>query len=122
LFYTLENARNEKLRESVYYYGNALDTAEIVLIANPSAHAIDINRYINTAIELVYILRCCDDLKGKKYIVNSVEQVLTTYLYPADIQLLMKPIIHTVYAPMPSVKHKMELLFAKDDNKKNIIH
>lgn len=113
-----KNIRQWKL--SINAYGNALDVAEVLFASDPSS--LEVNRYIRTAIEFIYILRSSEHPAKIKEVVEFIAGCLQKQLYPAHIELLLRPINDIAYKPLPLIDKWMDALFLEDEMKNHSIH
>lgn len=101
-------------------YGNALETAEIILSDVPAPDAV--NRYVRTAMELIYTLRQCNDDYDAKGIVTVIKKKVGNILYPAKVDLLIKPLTDVASAPLSDVDGWMKKLFITDQVRTQQVH
>lgn len=99
---------------AIKLYGNALDCAEIIFLEKPDSDAV--NRFIRTAVEFLYVLRVTGQTQDIKILVNSITHKLEKGLYPANVQLLMRPVHDTVSAPLKDVGRWVAALLLADSN------
>ncbi len=99
-------------REAAIACGNALDCAEITFEDNPVSG--EVNRYLRTAVELIYIIRRGNDILNTEMLLNHVEETLQENLYPADVKLLTKPLQDVTYLPLDRVSNWMQILWDAD--------
>ena len=99
-------------QQSIMFYGNALEAAEIAFAKAPASLAV--NRYMRTASELIYVMRLCDYGCSLELLVNTVKDKLEKNLYPANIQLLLRPLNDVAYSPLAEVHRWMSAMFEAD--------
>jgi hypothetical protein len=117
MYLARRQAKTNERRKSVISYGNALDAAQIIFQSDPTSP--EVNRYIGTASELVYIIRQCDypcDIQG---LVVTVTSNLKKSLYPANVQLLLRPLTEIAYSPLSEVDQWMQAVFKTDTHLQN---
>lgn len=105
-------AKTQEWQKSVISYGNALDTAQIIFENDPASH--EVSRYIRTASELAYTIRQCNYPCDLQVVVAVVKNNLERSLYPANIQLLLRPLTDIAYSPISEVNRWMKALFESD--------
>lgn len=105
---------------SIIAYGNALGVAEVIFANNPNSF--EVNRYIRTAVEFIYILRASQHSANINELVESMSDCLQKQLYPAHIELLLRPIKDIAYQPLPQMDRWMNALFLEDEKKNHSIH
>lgn len=112
----IKSARNEAARrnwhQAVIYFGNALDAAQITFAHNPTSD--EIKRYIKTASELTYTSRVCSYSIDLERLVEAVKDKIATCLYPANIDLLIKPLTDIAYSPFSETHSMVRSLFEKE--------
>ena len=94
-------------------FGNAFETAEILL--SQTATDREVNRYVYTATEFAYALRNCGYPSDLQMLVAIAEQHLSQALYPAQVQLLLKPLTDVAFSPMEEVNHWMQKLYGNQE-------
>jgi hypothetical protein len=107
-------------QSSINAYGNALDVAEVIFASDPSS--LEVNRYIRTAIEFIYTIRSSHYPADIDDLVESITGCLQKQLYPAHIELLLRPINDIAFKPLPQIERWMDALFLEDKKKKYSIH
>lgn len=102
-------AREKHLQQSydqaVVLYGNALDAATITFIHAPASN--EAKRYLRTATELIYAVRCSKEQDQLVSIVSGVKTMLEKVLYPANAQLMLRPIDEATNCSLTDLKHWM---------------
>lgn len=109
-----KQADNMEWHKAATSYGNALDVAEIIFSSSPQSTAV--NRYIRTAVEFVYALRQDPEINYNILSISDfIKKNLEKNLYPANVDLLIKPLMDTVNAPIKNVHQWIQALFIADE-------
>jgi hypothetical protein len=109
-----QQLHDQKWEKAVLSYGNAHDIAAIIL--NHKAQAEAINGYIRTAIEFIYALRQDQNTHHDiNDITRHIKKNLTEKLYPANIELLFKPVSDMAHTPLHHIHQWIHTLFIVDD-------
>jgi hypothetical protein len=112
MFLARHQAKAQEWHKSVISYGNALDAAQVVFESDPTSP--EVNRYIRTASELTYTIRQCDYPCDVKLVVAMVTSNLKKSFYPANVQLLLRPLNEIAYSPLSELKQWVKALFEAD--------
>ncbi len=109
MYLARHQAKAKEWQKSIISYGNALDAAQVIFESDPTSS--EVNRYIGTASELVYIIRQCDYPCDVQNIVAVVKNNLKNSLHPANVQLLLRPLTQISYSPLSEVSQWMKAVF-----------
>lgn len=90
-----QHSADQQWYKSVVAYGNALDAAEIIFESTDIAT--ETNRYLRTACELLYAVRCCDYPCDIPVFVAMIKKTLEENLQPANIYFLLRPLTDIAY-------------------------
>ena len=112
MFVARHQAKTQKWQKSIISYGNALDAAQVVFENDPTSP--EVNRYIRTASELTFTIRQCDYPIDIQRVVAVVTNNLKKSLYPANVQLLLRPLNEIAYSPLSEVTQWVKALFEAD--------
>lgn len=107
--------------ESVRYYGAAFEAAEL-LIRCPKSAMIFSDRYLRTALELIYACRkSAWPIEGGE-IIRQVRRCLSAWLEPAALQQAVAPLLDVAFSPLTVVDEWMQRLFAFDQRASHTLH
>lgn len=103
--HTLLNARNyadnENWQMALIYSGNSFEIAEIILLSQPCDK--NIERYLQTSIELAHALRNCHSSSNALALYDMVFSQLNSLAGDMDIRTKMQPLKDVLFEPIDSV-------------------
>ncbi len=102
-------AKNRRWRDGLFHYSHALDDAESLFIQQPVSLAV--KRYIRTASELAYTIKQSGYKHTPEILSHRVVNTVNKTLFPANTQLLIRPLLAIIEAPAHQVHWQMRKLF-----------
>jgi|GEM_PF-6874401 len=97
----------QQWKQSVIYYGNAFETADILF--SYSEKADEINRYIETAIELIYALRHSHYVVNFDYLINEVNDTIQQRPLSTHPKFVIKPLKDIAFSPLEIVERRINI-------------